>query len=1123
MKRARRTLAVALLLSLSVAAPALAYHSADYASADWSISLSELLRAIQFYNVGQYCCDPQGEDGYAPGSGDHTCAVHDADYSSRDWSISLSELLRLIQFYNVGMYHVDLAGEDGYAPGPPDTEAPTAVLDAPPTATHGSDFTLSGTRSSDAGGGTVVAYRWTAVDVSGGGLTQGVPVETATPTLTVTAGTDPVPLGVWTYRLVVVDGSGNESLPAEKVVAVELFTCLGRYLTVTGDTDAPDALIGDEVCDDGAGNCTLRAAVQEANACPGPDVIDVGEGTHVLTLGQLVLTDEVTVRGAGASSTVVDGNAASRVFSVSATAFAVTFEDLTIRNGNVAGSGAGVATSAPLTTFRNTVITRNTATGDSYGGGVVAWGATTVFENSEISHNKAHHAAIAFGNNTLVLRNSTVSYNRGDNWPYYVGGIIDYSTAPASLAIENSTIAGNEGRALLLHGAQATITNSTISGNQREGIRVEPNSSVTVTNSILHGNGPNCSVNGGTLASGGHNIDGANTCGFAAGGDLVNTTPMLGPLADNGGPTPTMGLLTGSPALDAGDSAVCPEADQRGVLRDDGACDIGAVEGAFPFATCLGANVAVDSAADVVDADIGDGVCDDGVGNCTLRAAVQETNACLGPDVIDLPAGTYLLAIAGTNENASATGDLDVTDDLTIHGAGMVATVIDGNGAVLNDRVFQVLNGVTTAFDGLTIQNGNTSSNGGGIDTTGDLTLTNASVSGNTASGHGGGVCNWGAGATVTIADSALSNNMSGGSGGALLVAGEVNVSGSTLAGNNFPSRMAITGPPCTAIGGSTDQDRGNSLLEDNSGLDANTAGWPRWWAWTTSTVIIADSAISNSGTATDPPRSTGGVRVYTDSTLAVTRSTITGNRGGGLSCSGNPACAGLTVTDSAIEGNSGTAVGSYGFDGPGIFTTGPTTVAGSSISNNYVNATLGGTGAGGGIYASSDLTVVNSTISGNSIPNNAVGGAIYFTGTTGSIINATVADNYALYGPGVRVQNDAGVLTIANSILLGSWTGYAGTCTIGVGVIVSGGHNIDSANTCGFAAEGDLIDTDPLLGALADNGGPTWTRALQAVSPAIDAGDDAVCGAAPVDGVDQRGVSRPQGVHCDIGAYEYP
>src|ERR1044071_8912693 len=99
------------------------------------------------------------------------------------------------------------------------------------------------------------------------------------------------------------------------------------------------------------------------------------------------------------------------------------------------------------------------------------------------------------------------------------------------------------------------------------------------------------------------------------------------------------------------------------------------------------ANFVVDSTEDAVDASPGDGLCETGRGECTLRAAIQETNALEGADTISVPDGTYTLSISGAGEDAAATGDLDISDSLTISGAGMGSTVIDADGL---DRAFQV-------------------------------------------------------------------------------------------------------------------------------------------------------------------------------------------------------------------------------------------------------------------------------------------------------------------------------------------------------------------------------------------------------------------------------------------------
>lgn len=91
-------------------------HTADQ-DGDNQISLSELLRIIQFFNSNGFHCETGTEDGYAPGLGDQTCTPHDSDYNAQDWLINLSELLRIIQFFNSGGYHACEGSEDGFCPG----------------------------------------------------------------------------------------------------------------------------------------------------------------------------------------------------------------------------------------------------------------------------------------------------------------------------------------------------------------------------------------------------------------------------------------------------------------------------------------------------------------------------------------------------------------------------------------------------------------------------------------------------------------------------------------------------------------------------------------------------------------------------------------------------------------------------------------------------------------------------------------------------------------------------------------------------------------------------------------------------------------------------------------------
>ncbi len=105
----------------------------------------------------------------------------------------------------------------------------------------------------------------------------------------------------------------------------------------------------------------------------------------------------------------------------------------------------------------------------------------------------------------------------------------------------------------------------------------------------------------------------------------------------------------------------------------------------------------------------------------------------------------------------------------------------------------------------------------------------------------------------------------------------------------------------------------------------------------------------------------------------------------------------------------------------------------------------------------------------------------------------------------------EGAVIRLSNAIVANSPDGD--NC---FGSITDGGGNLSYPDT---TCPG--INADPVLGPLQDNGGPTWTMALGPGSAAIDAADDAICAADPVNNLDQRGVTRPQGAHCDIGAYE--
>lgn len=182
-------------------------------------------------------------------------------------------------------------------------------------------------------------------------------------------------------------------------------------------------------------------------------------------------------------------------------------------------------------------------------------------------------------------------------------------------------------------------------------------------------------------------------------------------------------------------------------------------------------------------ADTADGSCD---GDCSLREAVIAANARAGFDAILLEAGTYRLTLNGAGEDLGATGDLDISDELTIVGEG--GTFIEGS-AGWTDRVIDVLAGVRLEIQDITIRQGRTSGQpGAGLRVAGELSLLRSIVTGNVAAGSTGGGIHVGADAVATAVQSTIHDNQAD-SGGGAYVEGTLNLTNSTVSGNK-----ALTG-----------------------------------------------------------------------------------------------------------------------------------------------------------------------------------------------------------------------------------------------------------------------------------------------------------------------------------------
>jgi predicted outer membrane repeat protein len=304
---------------------------------------------------------------------------------------------------------------------------------------------------------------------------------------------------------------------------------------------------------------------------------------------------------------------------------------------------------------------------------------------------------------------------------------------------------------------------------------------------------------------------------------------------------------------------------------------------------------------------------------------------------------------------------------------------------------------------------------------------------------------------------------------------------------------------------GGIHNDGGGRLTVTNCTLSGNIGGGIDNYG----TLTVTNSIVS--GNRTDPGYGGGGIANLASGTLTVTNSTFSGNESDGGSGIYNAGM--LTVINSTFSSNSATTAGGAIYNDGGTLA-----ITGSTFFDNDA-------ASGGGIWNSGDLSVTNCTFFRNMAPNlfGGDGGGISNSGNL-TVTNCTFAGNGARgffgYVNGGGISNHGGTVTVVNSILADGALSCAG-------VFTDGGHNLDDGTTCAFsAANGSLSNTDPKLNpdGLQDNGGPTQTIALQADSPAINAGDESVCAAAPVNGVDQRGYVRPgaNAISCSIGAYEY-
>ncbi|MEX2236879.1 MAG: choice-of-anchor Q domain-containing protein [Dehalococcoidia bacterium] len=556
--------------------------------------------------------------------------------------------------------------------------------------------------------------------------------------------------------------------------------------------------------------------------------------------------------------------------------------------------------------------------------------------------------------------------------------------------------------------------------------------------------------------------------------------------------------------------------------------------------------------------------CGAAANDCSLREAVRKANSTTAADVIELADGDYTITRANTTsagDNTALRGDLDITQPLTIEGAGRDASKDPGRAATTIragqlDRIFdircspcsvdiqslEVRDGRATNQNGggirivagasvslsrvkvnetetVMAKNGGTPGHGGGIYNAGALDLTNSIVREGRADGDGGGIYN-AANATLTAFNSTVFRNDADnatpalGEGGGLMNLGTATLEDTVLANNNSNN-----------LGGGIANY--GYLTMTGGELRDNFASLQGGGVYIQQTLTLFDPSATFLGTVIDSNMASsggGGYQASPGGLLKLVGATVSRNQaqyGGGVSGS-----SGIEIEGGTISGNTAT-------NGGGIALPVASSVVDATISGNTASQSGGGVYFGGG-------TIERSTISDNTA--GSFGGGL-FVGADGISTNVTFSGNSANAGAGVSGNVDVGYAivnsTIAFNILIGDSPSVGGIMGNGALTIEntiidsndgaecanveSEGGNVADDDTCDWElGSGDDKNGNPMLNPLGDYGGPTFTHTLQPGGSALNWSSTTGC-----PDIDQRGFTRFKTGntdsldHCDAGAVE--
>ena len=741
-------------------------------------------------------------------------------------------------------------------------------------------------------------------------------------------------------------------------------------------------------------------------------------------------------------------------------------------------SGGGMFNSESSPTLTNITFSGNSAS--SMGGGMFNSDSSLVLKNVTFCNNTANGGGGMHNyHSSLTLTNVTFSGNSAT----YGGGMSNDLCIPLSLT--NVTFSGNTATS---GGGMYNYKIDNIHGAIKNVIMWGDSAS---TGNEIYNDGGRPNISTSNVQGCGGSEDWTEACGVDGGGN-IDADPLLGVLGDYGGFTQTLPLLPGSAAIDTGGVSICPEEDQRGITRPQGAgCDMGAYESRGFTLTKVSGDEQITLVNTVfaeplvvgVGSTVGEPV-DGGVVTFTAPASGPSTDPPINEATISAGKASQSLTANGeggfynvtTNTAGAAT-----TVEFALHNhykylhAAPVARGSEDCSSWENACTLQMALAGSINGNEIWVQEGvhypgaertDTFMLKSGVEIYGGFNGTETSREQR----------NWATNITTLSGDIGMTGDNSDNSYHVVTGSGTNNTAvldGFTITGGN------ANGAESNGMGGGMYDDQGSPALEN--------------------VIFSGNSATYGGGMC----NSTNSSPMLANVTFSSNTANYCG--GGNYNIWSNP-----TLTDVAFHNNMST------YDGGGM--------------NNYqssptlTNVIFSGNAAssGGGIYNTySNPTMMNVTISGNTAGYD--GGGVYNNRSSPSMTNITFNGNIATSGGGMYNYYESSTPVIKNAILWGNRAtngteiyNNASTPTISSSDVQGcGGSGEGWVSACGTDGGGN-IDADPLLGALGAYGGATQTLPLLPGSAAIDTGNDTSCPA-----TDQRDVARPQCGGCDMGAYE--